>query len=269
MPFFSIIIPTFNSAKTLDVALKSILQQTYTDFEILLMDGLSTDNTLEIAKSYNDQRIIISSEKDEGIYDAMNKGIKLARGEWLFFLGSDDLLYDKHVLGQIFKAREYHFNIIYGNVLIEGNAGWAKNGQVYDGEFSLQKIIERNICHQAIFYKKAVFEKCGVFNINYNVCADWDLNLRLWSTRSFYYIDLIVSIFNGGNTSFLIANNYGETDKWISIISSFKHKIIYKEFSKFQTHFLTLSKYYFKKNRYFNSTLLLLVYFIHKMRTYL
>ena len=166
MTEISIIIPTFNSAKTLAVCLDSILKQSFTDFEVLIMDGLSTDNTLEIAKSYDDIRLIISSEKDNGIYDAMNKGITQSKGEWIYFLGSDDRLFNKNVFSEVYEIQKKgNSKIIYGNVLIEGQAGWAKNGQIYDGEFSLSKLIERNICHQAIFYKKEVFDKLGLYNI--------------------------------------------------------------------------------------------------------
>ena len=86
----SIIIPTFNSANTLRRALDSIIGQTLNDLEVLIMDGVSTDQTLDIAKTYNDNRIRIFSEPDNGVYDAMNKGIDKASGEWLYFLGSDD-----------------------------------------------------------------------------------------------------------------------------------------------------------------------------------
>ncbi|MDR2410857.1 MAG: glycosyltransferase, partial [Bacteroidales bacterium] len=87
MPVLSIIIPTYNSSKTINRCLDSILCQSYSNYEILVMDGLSSDNTLELVKAYNDRRIQIYSGKDNGIYDAMNKGIALAKGEWLYFSG--------------------------------------------------------------------------------------------------------------------------------------------------------------------------------------
>ena len=102
---FSIIIPTFNSEKTLDIALSSIVVQSYQNFEVLIIDGLSTDSTIDIAKKHQKvfPNIKIKSEKDNGIYDAMNKGIALAKGEWLYFMGSDDSLYNDDVLNQICK----------------------------------------------------------------------------------------------------------------------------------------------------------------------
>ena len=93
-PFISIIIPTFNAESTILKALESILQQTFKDFEILIIDGLSKDKTIEIVENLKDSRIKIHSDKDIGIYDAMNKGIHYAQGKWLYFIGSDDYLYN-------------------------------------------------------------------------------------------------------------------------------------------------------------------------------
>lgn len=268
MPFFSIIIPTKDSAKTLNIALESILRQSYSDFEILIIDGLSTDNTLEFAQRYNDERIKISSEKDNGIYYAMNKGIKLARGEWLYFLGSDDILYNPGVLQHIFiEVHKNNHSVIYGNVFISGDAGWAKDSQIYDGEFSLSMLInEKNICHQAIFYNKTVFETCGFYNTKYNICADWDFNLRLWANYSFYYIDIIIAVFNGGNSSCRFANNYDNTEKWLNIISNFKMRIISREFTPFFQNFLVIGKYHFYKKKFLKSLLLLSIFFLQKTR---
>lgn len=267
MTEISIIIPTFNSAKTLAVCLDSILKQSFTDFEVLIMDGLSTDNTLEIAKSYDDVRLIISSEKDNGIYDAMNKGITQSKGEWIYFLGSDDRLFNKNVLREVYEIQKKgNSKIIYGNVLIEGQAGWAKNGQIYDGEFSLSKLIESNICHQAIFYKKEVFDKLGLYNIKYSICADWDLNLRLMGSYQFLYTNTIIAVFHGGNSSAIIKNNFDNTEKWISIYHHFKFGVLNKEFSKFHGDIAILSIYFFKKGNYFHSLLLLFIYNFHKLR---
>ncbi len=89
-PFFTIIIPTFNSDKTLQNALNSILQQGFTDFEVVVVDGLSVDNTLQVLRenSQKDHRVRFVSEKDKGIFDAMNKGINMAKGAWLYFMAA-------------------------------------------------------------------------------------------------------------------------------------------------------------------------------------
>src|SRR5579862_9848283 len=102
MPMLSIIIATFNSSKTIGRCLDSIKNQTFTDFEIVIQDGLSTDATLEIVREFQqgNSRIVvrIESAKDRGVYDAMNRAVSKVRGTWLYFLGSDDELNDENVL---------------------------------------------------------------------------------------------------------------------------------------------------------------------------
>ena len=130
----SIIIPTFNSASVLPKALGSIVSQTFTDWEVLIMDGVSTDDTLKVAQSYDDSRIRIYSEPDKGIYDAMNKGIKKAQGEWLYFLGSDDWLLNATVLNQIFSNDIEKYDVIYGDVES------THLDQLHHGEWDMMKI---------------------------------------------------------------------------------------------------------------------------------
>jgi glycosyltransferase involved in cell wall biosynthesis len=267
----SIVIPTLNSGKTLSDCLDSIVNQSYQDLEILLIDGKSTDNTLGIIQKYAEkyQNITYVSENDLGIYDAMNKGISLAKGTWLYFLGSDDKLYNNDVLSMIFKEkRSEKQKVIYGNVLINGDAGWARNGQLYDGEFTLPKLIERNICHQSMFFHKSVFKKCGIFNIDYSICADWDMNLRLWSAYSFKYVEMVVAVFKGGNRSFQIEDNYTEIEKWLTISNWFNYKILSKEFSSNYKAFLLLSGYYKRKKNYFKSFILKFIFYLQKISFY-
>jgi glycosyltransferase involved in cell wall biosynthesis len=214
------------------------------------------------------ERIRIFSDMDKGIYDAMNKGIKLAKGEWVYFLGSDDRFYDETILDKVSLYKSFS-KIIYGNVLISGDAGWANDGQIYDGEFSLPTLIGTNICHQAIFYNKTVFKTCGLFNDRYNVCADWDLNLKLRASFSYYYIDTIIAVFHGGNTSYNLNNNYTNLEKWINILSYYRLKTLSHEFLGFSNEFLMLSKHYFRTNKYFKSAMLLIIYFNHKIRLHL
>ncbi len=201
-PLFSIIIPTYNSSKTVLECLKSVVGQSFTNFEVLIIDGLSDDNTVEICNSFKDIRLKIFSEKDDGIYHAMNKGIGEAKGSWLYFMGSDDRLYNDKVLEKVLLvAQETRLKIIYGNVFVCGDCGWANDGRVYDGYFKKTKIISKNICHQSIFYRKAVFDILPWYNLNYKICADHDLNIRAVRMFDFLYFDIIIAKFNGGGMS--------------------------------------------------------------------
>ena len=123
---FSIIIPTFNSEDTLAIALESILKQVYQQFEVIIVDGLSTDATKEIVSQYQKKlpSMVFHSEADKGIYDAMNKGIDLAKGNWLFFMGSDDSFFDTTVLEKVVEAiQNSKPKVLYGNVKIHGDTG--------------------------------------------------------------------------------------------------------------------------------------------------
>jgi glycosyltransferase involved in cell wall biosynthesis len=201
LPFFSIIIPTFNSEKTLKHCLNSIVSQTFHDCEILLIDGLSEDSTIDIIKEYSSNFTGIHwiSQKDQGIYDAMNKGLKVANGEWIYFLGSDDKLASNKVLEQIYLFDKRGHNVVYGDVKIIGNTTWAKHNDIYNGLFDLQTFLKKNICHQAIFYNLKFLKKyIGYFNIDYKVCSDWDFNLRCWAREPLLHIDMIIADFYGG-----------------------------------------------------------------------
>lgn len=205
-PFFSIIIPTFNSAKTLSNCLDSIINQSFQNFEVVIVDGISKDDTLNIIRQYTstNSKITFYSENDNGVYDAMNKGIDRAKGKWMYFMGSDDLLYSVDTLSIVEKSIVISKNckIIYGNAIIIGDTSWAKDGQIYDGLFNTKKVLKRNICHQAIFYNHDfVKRKIGKYNLKYKVCADWDFNLRCWSLVKFQYLNIIISKFSNGGLS--------------------------------------------------------------------
>jgi glycosyltransferase involved in cell wall biosynthesis len=199
-PHLTIVMPTLDSARTLRAALDSVVGQRYHDLELLIVDSVSTDKTLEIAGTYvgRDARIRIISERDRGIYDAMNKGVAQARGEWIFFLGSDDRLYDDSVLEKIFsRPGVEEVDLVYGNVVSPGFPG------AYDGPFDYEKLLRRNMPHQAIFYKKRLFTLVGNYNLGYRGHADWDLNIRCFADDRLRirYVDLVIACFGAEGVS--------------------------------------------------------------------
>lgn len=199
---FSIIIPTYNSAPTIEKCIKSVLNQTFKDFEILVMDGASSDTTMEIVRYQSDERIIFFSEKDKGVYDAMNKGIAKSRGEWIYFLGSDDALFDADVLRNVSNAIDKtNADVIYGNVKFVNADNPLMNNKIYDGEFTTSKLFMQNICHQSIFYKKSFIKKIGNYDLNYPILADYDFNLKAWKKGIFEFINLTIAEFSLGGIS--------------------------------------------------------------------
>ena len=225
-PLFSIIIPTFNSAATLQSCLQSVMEQEWRDFEIILVDGLSTDDTLAIARSFNDARLRIFSEKDRGIYDAMNKGIVKAKGGWLIFLGSDDRLYSVQTLREV-SLQLGDEDVVYGNVYS------TRFGGLYDGEFNQSKILEKNICHQAIFFRRSLFSRTGNFDLRFESHADWDHNIKWFLDRSVkrkYIPDVISHYADGGFSSTSSDQSFVQVKSWkyhylIRKRLGFRHKL--------------------------------------------
>ncbi|MCT8340056.1 glycosyltransferase [Flavobacteriaceae bacterium TK19130] len=205
MPLFTIIIPTYNSADTLEATLASIAEQQTADVSVCVMDGGSTDTTEAIVQKWKQEVAALQwfQETDHGIYDAMNKGMRKATGKWILFLGSDDTLHHHSVLQPLFEILRYtDADVVYGNAKIIGNTGWAKDGDLYDGPFTLEKLLQQNICHQAMCYRTSfVREEIGDFNQRYVKSADWDFNLRCWAKGRFEYIDLVIANFAAGGVS--------------------------------------------------------------------
>jgi glycosyltransferase involved in cell wall biosynthesis len=231
MPMISIIIPTFNSAGTIERCLVSIGNQTFRDYELVVQDGLSTDKTLEILGEFQraNGRIEVRTEraKDRGAYDAMNRAVSRARGTWLYFLGSDDELNDENVLKQAMRPEHVDNNdVLYGNVRVVGDC-WAADGAIYDGPFDLPKLLRTNICHQAIFYRADLVRRVGTFNLNYPILADWDFTLRCWALTRFKYIDLVVAKFYaGGITSSKQSEKRFQRDIGVQVVRDFGFSLL-------------------------------------------
>jgi len=194
-PKISIITPTFNAADTIEACMESVARQSWADREHLFIDNVSTDGTPDIIRKHADahRHIRLVSEKDSGIYDALNKGIDLCQGEWLFFLGSDDTLADADVLKSIFsQTGTEQQDIIYGNV------EWGKGGSVYDGQFTLQKLLNRNICHQSIFFRRDIFSRLGKFDTKYRILSDWVFNMKWFCNQDIRrrYVDRVIAVYN-------------------------------------------------------------------------
>ena len=162
------------------------------------MDGGSQDQTVETIQDITkgDSRVRIFSGKDRGIYDAMNKGIKCAEGRWLYFLGSDDCLTGSNILSQVaMELSDESCHLLYGNV-------WM-NKRVYDGVFSMDKLLRKNISHQGIFYRADVFEIVGNYRIDFRLHADWDFNIRCFLEHQLVvrYVSIVIASFAQGGVS--------------------------------------------------------------------
>ncbi len=195
--FFSIVIPTYNAEKTLEKCLGSIIIQKFKWFEIIIVDNLSTDSTCDLVETFKKffENLRFISEADSGIYDAMNKGMSLSNGKWVYFMGADDRFFDQNVLQSVYQNTvNSKTKFIYGNVIFN------HSGVKYGEKFNLSKLIEeKNICHQAIFYEKSIFSQIGQYNIKCKVYADRDFNIRCFLKSKYtkpFYINSIIAIYN-------------------------------------------------------------------------
>lgn len=192
---FSIITPTYNCREKIAKTAESVLSQSDEDLEYLIIDGSSTDGTKDWISGLKDPRVRVLSEHDLGIYDAMNKGIKLAEGNYILFLGAGDTLYPdvfKKIRASILSSSP---GLIYGDVF------WAN--RMYDGPFSKEKLALQNICHQAIFYHRKTFDLLGSFNLKFKLLADWEMNMRCFGDDriEIAYVPIAVSVYEDGGAS--------------------------------------------------------------------
>ncbi len=220
-PKISIITPTFNSGETLEDCIKSIVGQSYKNIEHVIIDKMSTDNTLDIINKYKKKykHIKVFSQNDSGIYDAMNIGLDLCEGDWVHFLGSDDILYSNDTLSKVVKNISSDLDVVYGNVV------WGNSGKVYDGAFDKIKLSQKNICHQAMFTRKDLFKKIGKFNKKYTATADWEFNMRWFGREDVKsrYLDIIIAKyctegFSSKNEDLIMIKDHEEiVKKYLSI----------------------------------------------------
>ncbi len=197
MPTLSIIIPSFNSLNFLRKCVDSIRSQTFKEYEVLIIDAQSKDGTLDYLQTLTPP-FFWKSEPDKGVYDAMNKGIDLSSGEWLYFLGSDDVLYDNNTLEQVFTSKiEVDISLIIGRIQYDSKDDDSNRMNKIHNMFSLWSTklwIKNTPHHQGIFYRKHVFDHFK-YDLSFKILSDYNLNLQLY--RKNYkpkLLDFIIAI---------------------------------------------------------------------------
>ena len=207
---FSIITASFNSEKTIIRTIESLLNQSYSDFEYIIIDGCSTDGTMEIIKSYEkrfkNKMIPFTwiSEKDHGIYEAWNKGLNLAKGDWISFLGSDDY-YVKNALeiynSLLMNTNESKIDWMYSNVeFIPKN----KESKILDSIWKWKEF-RRNIkitpAHVGSFHNREYFIKYGIYDTSYKIVGDYELLLRAKDKLKTIKAEKVTAIMSGDGVS--------------------------------------------------------------------
>jgi len=187
-PKISVGIVVYNGVEYIGKALESVVGQTYKNIELVVVDGGSDDGTREVLNDYARYISVLVCEQDQGIYDAMNKVCTRATGDWLMFLGCDDVLLDTFSRMPVLMNRRdavYHGDVIKRS-----------NGTIYGGEFSKFRLTRHNICHQALFYPRSVYRKYS-YSLKYRWQADHAYNLKLVGDGiPFIHAGVVVSIYN-------------------------------------------------------------------------
>jgi glycosyltransferase involved in cell wall biosynthesis len=211
LPKLSIITVNYNNAFGLQKTINSVINQTFSDFEFIVIDGGSSDYSSDLLTKYAGQINYGVSEPDNGIYHAMNKGIVRATGEYCFFLNSGDYFVNERVLENVFMYN-YHEDVQYGNLLVFLNRKFVGKSKG-KAKLTFLDIYSSIIKHQASFIKRKLFEEYGLYNENFRIISDWEFFLKTLGLgrASYQYIDLDITCFDNNG------------------ISNSSHKLVYEE----------------------------------------
>lgn len=193
-----------NNASGLEKTLKSVLNQTYTDYEYIIIDGASTDGSIEIIKRYANQferQLKWISEPDAGIYSAMNKGIRLATGEYLQFLNSGDCLASVYVVERMYSYLDVNGfpSILYGNMLKELTDGRVFRDRCFAGApITLLGMYQGCLNHSPAYIKRQLFSKYGDYDEKLRICSDWEWYMKaiVLGEETPCYVDFDVTLFD-------------------------------------------------------------------------
>jgi glycosyltransferase involved in cell wall biosynthesis len=201
----SVVTVCYNSAETIGYTLESFFRQDHPEKEILIIDGASTDETLNIIRSFPQENLILVSEPDRGIYDAMNKGLKQFTGDAIGFLNSDDRFHDDHVMSRIAAALD-HADITFGNIDFISDHVSNRVVRKWRGSPYRRGAFRRGWmpAHPSFYIRRSVALAVGPFNLSYRIAADYDWMLRAFELNEFrsVYLDrALVDMQNGGSST--------------------------------------------------------------------
>ncbi len=197
----SIVTINLNHAEGLAKTLDSAQGQTFRDFEQIVVDGGSTDGSRAAIEAHADRIAYWVSEPDGGIYAAMNKGLRRARGEYVHFLNSGDTWAASGVLERIFAQIEYGEDLLYGNTLRPDESGAVRECR-HPEALTVAAFFGFGVCQQAIFYRRALFDALGEFDESLRIAGDWEFNLRaLMARRTARHLPFPVAHYQGGGIS--------------------------------------------------------------------
>lgn len=249
--FISIITAVYNGESTIEDTILSVINQNYENFELLIVDSKSTDNTIKIINNYaiNNSKIKLSSEKDEGIYDAWNKGIKMSSGDVIIFVNSDDFLFPGALksISDNFLLNEYDIFAGSISILNEKTKFYKK---MYRSERPKHSLNNPSVLTMGLCFKRQIFDTIGSFDKSYKICADFDLICRcLNSGIRIQYSDLLINNMREGGISsdmkFEMIKKKEQFRASNSNTKGFNAKFLYKTIVNYTKSFLL--NYFFKE----------------------
>ncbi|MCX7068117.1 MAG: glycosyltransferase family 2 protein [Methylococcales bacterium] len=179
-PLITVITVVFNGESYLEKTILSVITQSYNNIEYIIIDGGSTDNSINIISRYGNQIDYWISENDTGIYDAMNKGVKFSnQSSYLYFLNSGDYIFDSDVLIRLSKLFDGK-NIVFGGIQYD-------TGEIVKSSLSINRYLHNTIHHQSVFYPSQIIKHIG-FDSSYKIMADYKLNIQIYNTHNYRYI---------------------------------------------------------------------------------
>lgn len=204
----TIVTVTYNAGDFLEQTFLSVINQNYKNIEYIIIDGGSTDNTIDIIKRYEDHLDYWISEPDDGIYFAMNKAIEKATGKWINFMNAGDTFFDLNTVAYVMEHKENDAEMIYGNVQMK------KAKTIYHAANKERWYLVMPFSHQTLFAKTKLMKQC-LFDINYKLAADHHFIMKMYeNNKRFNYIDRTIAIFDEGG--------FAQSNLFLSYIESIK-----------------------------------------------
>ena len=197
----SVVTVCFDAVATIEETVRSVRSQRGADVEYVVVDGASSDGTLDVLQRYRSDIDVLVSEKDNGIFDAMNKGIARSTGDVLYFLGADDSLVDDRVLADVaaaFAADPTRL-IVYGNVVFRGAPDGRRYGPAKPFRtWTIREFLDNSFCHQALFARRSLFTDVGLFDDRFRYSADYEWVIKVFRhrPRGFHYLDRLIANYN-------------------------------------------------------------------------
>lgn len=230
MKKITVVTVCYNCQDSIEETLKSVVTQDYPSLEYIIIDGKSTDGTLDIVHKYQDHIAELVSEKDQGIYDAMNKGLQRATGEWIFFLNSGDVFHDTHVLSAIFaEDKTKDSDVCWGNYDVrwhnrifhrEATLPFFKNQAFYHG---------MGFSHQSVFVRTHL-AKALMFDMSFKCCADYNMMIQLYRNGAhFLYIPITIALVEGrgGFSAQNFKTQMRDTARLLNVDKTLRFKLLY------------------------------------------